>query len=755
MPGYPSQPVLRDPRAGGFPGGGDPATGVTGGYGGGWDLSVEGTDHAAVSQRDTGPPDTGQGSTGQGAGHPWQPVLGPTSVREAGADDRQPGVLRGFGSRYPDVLSSADGHRNRPRDGGGRGALPAGGAFSGGGQPDRRRLDTGAARLDERQPGGPQSLPGRVPPAGVQPGSGFAGSAGSSPARGLAEYGISGPGGNGASGSGGVLERYGSDRPVNGYGLAGRPAGYPASAGGDRGSPARQPDTVDPSAGPGNGSRPYSADGPIRAAQLRDRGRVPSAGLSPSLTDRGNPLEVGLDVGPATRVNGPTPVGHRSGGYPDSGASRPAVRGPGVDDDAPATPDAPRPTAGRADSGNDRAVLLPPAYRGSAASAVDPLVPVRMRSRTASRSSSAMPGAGMPAVGVPDGAAFADSAEPDPSFTGSAGQRIDPVLRTTDALRSRTPRGNEPSSPVVPSAALGQSLSEMTTALSRIGSAPDAGPHDTGPHDTGPYDTGPYDTDPDDDDGWKPSSTVRKKAGRAGTTTPRVSSSRAASANTMAREPEQRSRASAAVKRAGGRMVGRRGGPDLDSDLGDDIDRDDRDDGGPGFLASHRRGWVGPLVVATLVSLVAIGLYVLLSGGEDAPPAAQEKPVTPISPAVGSATPATSNPDAATGLALVDGTYRCYRADGADLRLLAALPNKFVVARESGSYLWDDQQGTYSITKNSLSTDTVIFTDLQFTGGPLKDVKALFIDRVRDGDAGKDAGFLTFKDGSNRWCAIN
>ncbi|SBW28528.1 hypothetical protein FDG2_5729 [Candidatus Protofrankia californiensis] len=197
-------------------------------------------------------------------------------------------------------------------------------------------------------------------------------------------------------------------------------------------------------------------------------------------------------------------------------------------------------------------------------------------------------------------------------------------------------------------------------------------------------------------------------------------------------------------------MVGLRGGPDLG-----DIDGDD---GSPGFLASHRRGWVGPLVVAALVSLVAIGLYVLLSGGEDAPPAAQEKPVTPISPtspAVGSATPATSNPDAATGLALVDGTYRCYRADGADLRLLAALPNKFVVARASGSYLWDDQQGTYSITKNSLSTDTVIFTDIQFTGGPLKDVKALFVDRVRDGDAGKDAGFLTFKDGSNRWCAIN
>ncbi len=211
-------------------------------------------------------------------------------------------------------------------------------------------------------------------------------------------------------------------------------------------------------------------------------------------------------------------------------------------------------------------------------------------------------------------------------------------------------------------------------------------------------------------------------------------------------------------------MVGRRGGADLDGALGDGIDIDGDDIGGGGdsdrlgFLTSHRRGWVGPLAVAALVSLVAIGLYVLLAGGGEAPPAAQEKSVTPASSAsraAGSPTPATSNPDAATGLALVDGTYRCYRADGADLQPLAALPNKFVVPRERGSYLWDDQQGTYSITKNSLSTDTVIFTDVQFTGGPLKDVKALFIDRVRDGDAGKDAGFLTFKDGSNRWCAIN
>ncbi len=180
------------------------------------------------------------------------------------------------------------------------------------------------------------------------------------------------------------------------------------------------------------------------------------------------------------------------------------------------------------------------------------------------------------------------------------------------------------------------------------------------------------------------------------------------------------------------------------------------------------------MIVAVLVSLVAVGLYALLSGGaEDLPVGAPEDPADPgvtaaASSAGGAPTPATSNPDAAAGRALVDGTYRCYRtadgdqpADGAasadnrNSQASAALPNKFVVPRESGSYRWDDQQGTYSITKNSLSTDTVIFTDVRFADGPLKDIKALFINRVGAGDAGKDGAFLTFKDGSNRWCAIN
>jgi integrin beta 3 len=163
---------------------------------------------------------------------------------------------------------------------------------------------------------------------------------------------------------------------------------------------------------------------------------------------------------------------------------------------------------------------------------------------------------------------------------------------------------------------------------------------------------------------------------------------------------------------------------------------------------------MGPLVVAALVSLVAIGAYILLTGGKDDPDTTQTVATPPVGSA-GTQSPPGSNPDAATGLALADGAYRCYQADSADLKPLAAVADKLVVPLTRGVYTWNGREGTYTIVKNSLSTDTEIFADVRFTDGPLKDVKALFFNRVRQGDAGKDAGGLTFEDGTNRWCAIN
>ncbi len=191
---------------------------------------------------------------------------------------------------------------------------------------------------------------------------------------------------------------------------------------------------------------------------------------------------------------------------------------------------------------------------------------------------------------------------------------------------------------------------------------------------------------------------------------------------------------------------------DLDADLEDDVDEDG--DYPSGLVARYRHGWVGPLIVAALVSLVAIGVYVVLIGGKGESDQALT-PVAPTSRPGGSLTPTTSNPDAAAGQALVDGTYRCYQSDNSDLKPLTALADKLVVPVGRGIYTWNGQQGTYAIAKNSLSTDAQIFADVQFTGGPLKDVKALFINRLHEGNAGKDVGGLTFEDGSNRWCAIN
>ncbi|ONH36158.1 hypothetical protein [Protofrankia sp. BMG5.30] len=837
QPASPFQPPPPDPRPGWLPGGDDSATGTTtGGYGGGrWGLSVDGSDRAGAAQRDTGSPGAadgfagyggpagqgqspagqgqspagqgqspagqgqgpagqgpvGQSPAGQGAGHPWQSAPGPANGNGTGPDGYQPGVLRGFAPHYPDVRGSTDGYRTRPRDDG-PASPPAGGAFSFGGQPDQRLFDTGAPGPDGRRPSGPQPLSGRaspaalpppalppaalppaaLPPAGMPPDGGFGGSTGSPPARGPAGYGAPASAGNGVPNPNGVGDRYGSDRPVNGYGLAGHQAGYPPLMGADRELPARQPDTT----GPGDGSTSYLMGGSFRAAQPRDRGRVPPAGPNPPPPDRGGPL----DAGPAATAGSPAPSGYGTGGYPGSGAARALVRGAGVNDDAPVTPGTSRPTAGRADGGNDRAVLLPPTYRGpAAATTAEPSVPARPHPRTAPRPPSAVPGARTPGGGLPGEAAFADPAAAASSAAGPM-ERTDIVPRVTDAARPRTSRDGMPSSPAVPPGVLGQSLAEMTATLSRIGSTPDTGSRDTGSRDAGSRGTGPD----DDDGGWKPSSSVRKKVGRPGTAAARVSSPDGASTDTGARGPEQRSTASGAAKRPAVRLSSqpdsRRGGPDPGDDIDDvDDDVDDIDDdgsGGPGsgLLARYRHGWTGPLIVAVLVSLVAVGLYALLSGGaEDLPVGAPEDPVDPgvtaaASSAGGAPTPATSNPDAAAGRALVDGTYRCYRtadgdqpADGAasadnrNSQASAALPNKLVVPRESGSYRWDDQQGTYSITKNSLSTDTVIFTDVQFADGPLKDIKALFINRVGAGDAGKDGGFLTFKDGSNRWCAIN
>ncbi|WP_131748421.1 hypothetical protein [Frankia sp. Cppng1_Ct_nod] len=535
--------------------------------------------------------------------------------------------------------------------------------------------------------------------------------------------------------------------------------------------------------GPG-GSRglpSYLNGGPTGAAAFHDGGRAPSAGPNATFANR----DIALPAGTVADTGGQPLVGYPPGGYPGYAAPRPGPRRPTADDrgrplfDPPASA-----SAGRTDAGG-RTAVLPPARRGPTAPVADPPIsppvpapaPAWTPAPASSTAQAVAFGVGAPELDragisrqAPDEAGFAGLPHPspgagtEPSADGAFGsiQAAQPRTRPggyqPDIAQPWTqPRGGDPLDQIAPplSAQEEWASAEMTAALPKVEPESETDPDD--------------DDDDDDDGGWRPSTTVRKRPGREGTAPPRVSSSRNPSAvdptsatGRAASEARPKTstgpRTQVAVPRGASRPDDRPGTAadiDLDADLIDDLDEvEDDDEGASGFLARYRRGWVGPLVVAALVSVVAVGLYILFAGKSSGSGTSRNS-ATPVVRPSGSQTSTTSNPDAAAGQALVDGTYRCYQSGSSDLKPLAPVADKLVVPAGRGVYAWNGQQGTYTIAKNSLSTDAEMFADVQFTGGPLKDVKALFFNRVRQGDAGKDAGSLMFEDGSNRWCAIN
>ncbi len=466
-------------------------------------------------------------------------------------------------------------------------------------------------------------------------------------------------------------------------------------------------------------------------------------------------------MGPAADTGGANRVESRVVGYSGYPPTRQVPRRTGPDEGVYAPPGGPSPAAGGRRDAGGRAAILPPAHWSPAVPGVDPLTPSRTALGPAPTPAATAPPLTAPPRALPSSASHAigtpelDRDGPSGRAPGEAGFASVPhpspgVSAWDDDLLSH----------VAPPAALSSRPSAeaaMTEAL-RVEPAPESD---------------------EDDGGWKPSTTVRKKVDRGGAAPPRVSPGRASStgatsgmARTGAKEGRRASSGRAAVgtKRGASRLnhrPGATGRTGFDADQIDDVDYDldadfeadgdeenDHGDYPSGFFARYRHGWVGPLIVAVVVSLIAIGAYVMLIGGNGHSDTAPTSGTATSRPG-GSLTPTTSNPDAAAGQALIDGAYRCYQADSADLKPLTAVADKLVVPMGRGVYIWNAQQGTYTITRNSLSTDTQIFADVQFTGGPLKDVKALFFDRVRQGDAGKDVGALTFEDGTNRWCAIN
>ncbi|MBX6391311.1 MAG: hypothetical protein IRZ08_20370 [Frankia sp.] len=184
-------------------------------------------------------------------------------------------------------------------------------------------------------------------------------------------------------------------------------------------------------------------------------------------------------------------------------------------------------------------------------------------------------------------------------------------------------------------------------------------------------------------------------------------------------------------------------------------------------LAWFRQGWLGPLAIAVVVSLVAVGLYVLLAGrGEDG--GTQETPPATVVPTA----PRTTNPDALVGKALVDGRYECVELAAAPTASPSAAPaaggaaaapgpiareldDVLIVLPVSGQYTWNGEPGEYTINTPTFENEnTVVVASVTFTSGPLKDQRA---DSVTYGqpDGGPAPGTLKFTQGSNMFCAVN
>ncbi|MGF7234123.1 MAG: hypothetical protein ACQSGP_04055, partial [Frankia sp.] len=232
------------------------------------------------------------------------------------------------------------------------------------------------------------------------------------------------------------------------------------------------------------------------------------------------------------------------------------------------------------------------------------------------------------------------------------------------------------------------------------------------------------DLDEDDDDGWRPSSTVRGRGpGRRG-----AGRAVAASGSTRRRpEPE---------------LVDE---DDFDDD--EEFDEDDFDDDQP----RARRGWLAPILVAVVLSVVAIGLYLVFVKGGGSSTGGGAAPTSTVTGSPATLTKAT--PTALAGKAMMPGSYRCFSATTSTK--MVALKDHLIVSRTVGSYTWNGVAGTYTINRKAYSIKTQVFSDVTFTSGPLHSpIAESFMVDLGAGDGGGDSGLLTFRDGTSRFCEI-
>ncbi|WP_045877492.1 hypothetical protein [Pseudofrankia sp. DC12] len=189
-------------------------------------------------------------------------------------------------------------------------------------------------------------------------------------------------------------------------------------------------------------------------------------------------------------------------------------------------------------------------------------------------------------------------------------------------------------------------------------------------------------------------------------------------------------------------------------------------------LTWFRHGWLGPLAVAVTLALVALGLYVLVSGrGGGARGGGSVVATTPPGPAG-------TNPDAKVGKALVDGTYTCQAGPAASApattgtagatvgaadatvgaadatAITAGTSSILIVPATTGTYTWNGQSGAYAIATPNYDDASNIIASVSFSTGPLQgDIATSIADWPKGG--GRVTATVTLTKGNTMFCKLN
>ncbi|WP_041259760.1 hypothetical protein [Pseudofrankia inefficax] len=176
-------------------------------------------------------------------------------------------------------------------------------------------------------------------------------------------------------------------------------------------------------------------------------------------------------------------------------------------------------------------------------------------------------------------------------------------------------------------------------------------------------------------------------------------------------------------------------------------------------LTWFRHGWLGPLAVAVTLALVALGLYVLVSGrGGGGRGGGSVVATTPPSPAG-------TNPDAKVGKALVDGTYICQAGPSASVSatagattgattVAAGTTSVLLVPATTGTYTWNGQSGAYVIATPNYDDPSNIIASVSFSSGPLQGDTATSIAGWPKG-GGRVTATVTLTKGNSMFCKLN